>query len=153
MDAIEILTADALAASLTAATFTGNITTITAVRGYTPDFQGEQLEAVQVTVVPGNVDVTPVTHGADLFEYEIHVMLAKRISANADIDDLVNLRTQIVDAIRSKALPSANPAMPTGAQWFSIANNVTYDRDTLMNQMVFLADIAVTYRRSQGKLS
>lgn len=153
MDAIEILVADALAASLTAASYTGAYTAITATRAYVPEYEGADMDTLKVSVIPGNVEITQVTHGADLFEFEVHVMLAKRFSSTSELDALVDLRSQIADRIRSNALPAANPAMPAGAQWYGIANNVTFDRDTLMNQSIFLADIAVTYRRSQSKVA
>jgi hypothetical protein len=152
-DSIEILAADSLAASLSAATFTGDYTTVSAVRAYTPEFEGADMDTIKVSVIPGNVDVTQVTRVADLFEFELHVCLAKRFATTAELDGLVHLRTQILDKIRSNALPASSPAMPTGTNWFSIANNVTFDRDTIMNQSVFLADIAVTYRRAQDKVT
>jgi hypothetical protein len=153
VDAIEILAADSLAASLSAATFTGDYTTLSAVRAYTPEFEGADMDTLKVSVIPGNVDVTQVTRTSDLFEFELHVCLAKRFASTAELDGLVNLRTQIADRIRSNALPASDPAMPSGTIWFQIANNVTFDRDTIMNQSVFLADIAVTYRRAQDKVS
>jgi len=153
VEAIEILAADALAASLTAATYTGTYASITATRAYTPEFEGADMDTLKVSVIPGNVEITQITHGADLFEFEVHVTIAKRFTGTAELDALVNLRTQIADRIRSNALPAATPAMPAGTNWFGIANNVTFDRDTLMNQSIFLADIAVTYRRSQAKVT
>jgi hypothetical protein len=153
MEAIEILAADALAASLTAASYTGTYTSIVAARAYTAEFEGADMDALRVSVIPGNVEITQITHGSDLFEFEVHVTIAKRFAGTSELDALVDLRTQIADLIRSNALPPATPAMPTGTNWFGIANNVTFDRDTLMNQSIFLADIAVTYRRSQAKVT
>jgi hypothetical protein len=153
VDAIEILAADALAASISAAAFDGPYTTVTATRLYAPEFEGADMDSLKVSVIPGGIEITPATRFSDLFEFELHVTIAKRYSSTSDLDALVNLRTQIADRIRSNALPPATPAMPTGTQWFGIANNVTFDRDTLMNQSIFLADIAVTYRRSQDKVT
>jgi hypothetical protein len=153
MEAIEILVADALAASLTAASYAGAYTSISAARAYTPEFEGADMDTLKVCVIPGSVEITQVTRDSDLFEFEVHVTIAKRYANTADLDALVDLRTQIADRIRSNSLPSASPAMPTGTNWFGIANNVTFDRDTLMNQSIFLADIAVTYRRSQAKVT
>lgn len=153
MDAIEILIADSLADSLSKAAYSGSIGSITATRRFVPDFDAADMDTLHVSVVPGSVDVTAITHGSDLFEIETHVVLGQRISGNDDVDDLIDLRSQIVDKIRSKALPESSPAMPDGVVWFSISNEVTFEKDALTNMRVYLCDIAVVHRRSQGKVT
>jgi hypothetical protein len=152
MNAIEILICDSLADSLSKFTFPGDIKTITAVRRIVPDEVTENLDTLQVSVVPGEVDVSNHTHGADLFEPTVHVVIAKRFDTDAELDSLYDLRSDIVDAIRSKALPASTPAMPPGTHWMSIQNVVTFGRDQVANMRTFLADIAVVYRRSQEKV-
>lgn len=153
MDAIEILIADSLANSLSRYLFPGGISRVEAVRRLVPDDVMEDLSTLQVSVVPGEVEVSNHTHGADLFEVTIHVVVAKKFLDDQELDDLVNLRTNIVDAIRSKSLPPSTPPMPEQTHWFGITNNVTYGRDQVANMRTFLADIAVTYRRSQAKVA
>jgi hypothetical protein len=152
MEAIEILIADSLAGSLSLARFDGAIASVDAVRSYVPDYTAEELGDLKVSVVPGETQVTPHTHGADLFEVEIHVVIGKRMASDAEIDDLVELRTAIVDAIRSKKLPAAETTMPPGVAWMNVTNLVTYDRDQVTGARVFLADIAVTYRYASAKV-
>ena len=152
MDAIEILICDSLADSLSKFTFPGSITTIAAVRRIVPDEVTENLDELQVSVVPGEVDVSNHTHGADLFEPTVHVIVAKRFEDDEELDALYDLRSNILDAIRSKALPASVPPMPTGTHWYSIQNVVTFGRDQVANMRTFLADIAVVYRRSQEKV-
>lgn len=152
MNAIEILICDSLADSLSKFTFPGDIKTIAAVRRIVPDEVTENLDTLQVSVVPGEVDVSNHTHGADLFEPTVHVVIAKRFDTDAELDSLYDLRSDIVDAIRSKALPASTPAMPAGTHWMSIQNVVTFGRDQVANMRTFLADIAVVYRRSQEKV-
>jgi len=152
MNAIEILICDSLADSLCKFTFPGDIKTITAVRRIVPDEVTENLDTLQVSVVPGEVDVSNHTHGADLFEPTVHVVIAGRFDTDAELDSLYDLRSDIVDAIRSKALPASTPAMPPGTHWMSIQNVVTFGRDQVANMRTFLADIAVVYRRSQEKV-
>lgn len=152
MEAIEILIADSLAKSLTAHTFPGVISRIQAVRKLVPDFQGENVTALRVSVVPGPCEVSNHTHGADLFEMETLVVVAKRIDDDSEIDDLIDLRSNIVDAIRSKSLPPSTPAMPDGTVWQGITNQVTFDRDQITGHRVFVADVTVTYRRAQAKV-
>jgi hypothetical protein len=152
MEAIEILIADSLAGSLSLARFDGAIASVDAVRSYVPDYTAEELGDLKVSVVPGETQVTPHTHGADLFEVEVHIVIGKRMSSDAEIDDLVELRTAIVDAIRSKKLPAAETTMPPGVAWMNVTNLVTYDRDQVTGARVFLADIAVTYRYANAKV-
>ena len=152
MEAIEILIADSLAGSLSLARFDGAITSVDAVRSYVPDYTAEELGDLKVSVVPGETQVTPHTHGADLFEIDIHVVIGKRMASDAEIDDLVELRTNIVDAIRSRKLPADETTMPPGVVWMNVTNLVTYDRDQVTGARVFLADIAVTYRYASAKV-
>lgn len=152
MNAIEILIADSLAQSLSAHQFPGTIGRITAVRRVAPDLQGDDVSTLRVSVVPGACEVTNHTHGADLFEAEIHVVIAKRMDDDAEIDDLIDLRTNVLDAIRSKSLPASTPPMPSGTVWQSITNSVTFDRDQIMGQRVFVADVTIIYRRAQAKI-
>ena len=152
MEAIEILIADSLAGSLSLARFDGAITSVDAVRSYVPDYTAEELGDLKVSVVPGETQVTPHTHGADLFEIDIHVVIGKRMASDAEIDDLVELRTNIVDAIRSRKLPADETTMPPGVAWMNVTNLVTYDRDQVTGARVFLADIAVTYRYASAKV-
>jgi hypothetical protein len=153
MNAIEILIADSLADSISRHTFDGAISKVTAVRRFVPDFQGEDVSTLKVSVVPGECEISNHTHGADLFESSIHVVIAKRIEDDTDIDDLVDLRTGISDAIRSKTLPASVPAMPSGVVWVSIANTVTFQPDQLTNHRVFMGEITVAYRRAQAKVT
>jgi len=153
MESIDILIAGSLADSLSRATFTGAITGVAASRVYVPDYTTEELSSLKVSVVPGPIEVSNHTHGADLFEYDIHVVMGKKLSSDAEIDQLMELRTQIVDKIRSRALPASTPAMPTGVAYMNCTNATTFDRDQVTGQRVFLADVQVTYRRANAKVS
>ena len=152
MEAIEILIADSLADSLSLARFDGAITSVDAVRSYVPDYTAEELSDLKVSVVPGETQVSPHTHGADLFEIEVHIVIGKRMASDAEIDGLVELRTNIVDAIRSRKLPASETTMPPGVAWMNVTNVVTYDRDQVTGFRIFLADIAVTYRYANAKV-
>lgn len=152
MEAIEILIARSLAASLSAAKFYGAIDSVDAVFSFVPDYSTEELSDLRVSVVPGTIEVSNHTHGADLYEYEIHVVIGKKFTSNAELEDLVELRSEIVDAIRSRTLPPSSPPLPAGVAWMGVTNAVTYDRDQVTGQRVCLADIAVTYRRANAKV-
>ena len=152
MNSIELLVADSLAQSLSDHSFPGAISRVEAVRRFVPDIQGEDVSTLKVSVVPGEVDVTNHTHGADLFESSIHVVIAKRFENDGEIDDLVELRSNVVDAIRSRTLPASTPPMPAGVAWMSIANTVTFAPDQFTNHRVFVGEITITYRRAQAKV-
>lgn len=150
-DSIEILVADALAAGLSAAEFDGEFSEIAARRVYVPDYQAADVGELHVSVVPGSCEITPMTHGGDMYEMEIHVVLAKRFTSDDELDFLVELRTQIANLIRSGQVPAAVPAMPADTKWITINNETTFDRDALTGHRIFLSDMVVTYRRLQAK--
>lgn len=150
-DAIEILVADALAAGLSAAEYTGDYESVDARRVYVPDYQAADIADLHVSVVPGSCEISGATHGADMYEFEIHVLVAKRLALDSEIDGLVELRTQLANLIRSNKVPAADPPMPAGTKWVSVNNETTFDRDALTGNRIFLADMVVTYRRLQAK--
>ena len=148
MAAIEVDTATALAYRLSSYAFTPSVA---AVMEYVPDHEATDLSTLKVSVVPGTMEVTQVARGSDLHEFQIHVVMAKRLANDAEIATLAGLRTDIADKIRSNVLPVTGPAMPTGVQYISLSVESTYDRDALTNQRTFLSDIAVTYRANLAK--
>ena len=148
MAAIEVDTATALAYRLSSYAFSP---TVSAVMEYVPDHEATDLSTLKVSVVPGTMEVTQVARGSDLHEFQIHVVMAKRLANDAEIATLAGLRTDIADKIRSNVLPVTGPAMPTGVQYISLSVESTYDRDALTNQRTFLSDIAVTYRANLAK--
>lgn len=153
MEAIELLIADSLADSLSKHTFPGAISTIDAVRRIVPDDAMEEITSLRVSVVPGELDVQNHTRAADLFLPTVHVVIANRFDTNDDLDDLFDLRTNIVDAIRSNALPASDPPMPPGTVYFEISNQITFGRNEIANQRTYLADISIVYRRAQEKVT
>lgn len=137
--------ADALAAGLSAYTFSAPYQHIAAVRRYVPDYEGSQLRELQVSVVPGPIEAEKVSRGQDLFTHEIAVVVAKHVDGtNGDIDQLTFLGEEIVDAIRSGVLDM--PTMPVNALYFASTMQVHFDRDSLTDRRVFMGHIAVTYR-------
>jgi hypothetical protein len=137
--------ADALADGLSAATFSGPYYSITATRGYVPDYNGPALKALKVSVVPGPVEVEKSARGQDLFMHSIMVCIGKNTDgSNEQIDCLMTLCEEIVDAIRSGTLETNG--MPENAQYFASNFQTTFDRDALNDRSIFLAQIEVTYR-------
>jgi hypothetical protein len=148
---IDVEVADALAAGISAKAWAGPYGTVTARRLFVPDYTMEDLTTLKVSVVPGTIEIMNAVRGADMFDLDIHVVIAKHLDEDAEADDLVDLRTQIVDAIRSGTVPT--PGMPDGVKWLSIAYGQTFDRDSLTEKRTFTADIAVTYKVALSKVT
>lgn len=137
--------ADALADGLSGHTFSAPYDEITATRLYVPDYDGPAVKTLKVSVVPGPVEVERSARGQDLFLHSIMVCIGKSTDGtNEQIDDLMTLCEEIVDAIRSETLDT--DGMPEDAQYFSSNFQTTFDRDALNDRRIFLAQIEVTYR-------
>lgn len=145
MSATAIEICDALAAGITAKAFSSPYASVTAVRRYVPDYEGTDLKNLKISVVPGGVETERSARGQDLFTHEILVVLAKLVDgSNTQIDALTKLAEEILDAIRSDLLTM--PTMPANARYFGAMMQTSFDRDSLTDRRVFLAQISVTYR-------
>ena len=137
--------ADALAAGISAHTFSPPFQHVNAARLYVPDYEGVDLRTLKVSVVPGTIDTEKVSRGQDLFTHELAVVIAKHVDGtNAEIDQLCLLGEEIIDAIRSDTLDT--PTMPASALYFASNMQVHFDRDALADRRVFMGHIFVTYR-------
>jgi hypothetical protein len=148
---IDVEVADALAAGISAKVWSGLYATVTARRLFVPDYTMEDLSSLKVSVVPGSIEIMNAVRGADMFDLDIHVILAKHLDKDSEADDLVDLRTQIVDAIRSGTV--ATPGMPDGVKWMSIAYGQTFDMDALTKERTFTSNIAVAYKVALSKVT
>jgi len=151
-NSIGIEISDALAAGISSYEFSAPYASVNADRRYVPDDDGTAVRSLQVSVVPGPVETERSSRGQDLFTHEIMVVIAKSVDgSNAEVDALTNLAEEIVDAIRSDLL--VMPTMPANAKYFGAAMQTTFDRDSLMDRRVFLAQINVTYRVPRDHLT
>lgn len=142
--AVEILVAKSLAHSLSAVEW-ATYGYVECRFQYVPDFEGLDLSTIRVSVVPGPLELQVDTRGADLHAPEVHVVIAKHFSLPSEIEQLVQLRTDIQDAIRSNTLPSTASPMPGGVSWFAMEATQSFDRDAMSSKRLFLADLGVTY--------
>lgn len=150
MPSIAVQIADAMAAGLSAATFSEPYESIEATRRYVPDYDATELRQLQVSVVPGPVETERGARGMDLFTHEIMVVVGKQVDGtNTGIDELTLLCEEIIDAIRSETL--AYEDMPEDAQYFASGMSVQFDRDSLTDRRIFLAQIDVTFRVPRAK--
>lgn len=142
---IAVQIADALAAGLSEYTFSSPYASIEATRRYVPDYEARELSTIKVSVVPGPVETERGSRGMDLFTQQVMVVIGKTVDgSNGDIDALTNLGQEIMDAIRSDLL--VIEGMPESAKYFACSMEVQFDRDSLTEKRVFLAQIDVTYR-------
>jgi hypothetical protein len=145
MGSIAVEIADALAAGLSAYTFSEPYESITAVRSYVPDYEATELKTLKVSVVPGPVETERASRGQELFTQQVSVVIGKLVDGtNEDIDALTLLGQEIIDAIRSEVLVTTG--MPEEAHYFAASMEVQFDRDSLTKRRIFLAQIDVTYR-------
>lgn len=151
MPSIAVQIADAMAAGLSTATFSAPYASIDATRRYVPDYDATELKDLQVSVVPGPAETEKGARGMDLFTHEIMVVVGKQVDgSNATIDALTLLCEEIIDAIRSETLDYED--MPEDAQYFASGMSVQFDRDSLTDRRIFLAQIDVSFRVPRPKL-
>jgi hypothetical protein len=139
---VAVQIADSLAAALTAKSFS---MPVVALRRYVPDYDRQDLQELRVSVVPGPVETEPVSREQDLFTHSVMVIVAKATDgSNEQVDPLMMLCEDIIDAIRSGTLSTA--MMPDNAKYFSSSFQTVFDRDNLSDHRIFMAQIEVSYR-------
>ena len=142
-DSMAVQIADALATGLSSYTFSYG--PLDAVRRYVPDYEARELVSLKVSVVPGPAETERGARGSDMFTHSAMVVIGRQTDgSNAEIDDLTNLCEEIMDAIRSEILVTTG--MPSNARYSAIAMQTSFDRDSLTDRRIFLAQIDVTYR-------
>jgi hypothetical protein len=151
MASIAVQLADALAAGLNSHAFYAPYASLGAVRRYVPDADGASLDTLTVSVVPGPYEIDHTqARGFDLFSHSTYVVLAKHVQPD-ELDGLMQLQQQVADVVRSKIL--VMPSMPSGAVWWSVAVQTSFDRDALTDRRLFLSQIEVVYRVPRDTLT
>jgi hypothetical protein len=105
-DRPEYVIADAIAAAINAATFTGPITSLPAVVDEAPDHENldnPSNTTPKVSIVPGpNLELECAqTRGGDFHQIDVMVILTKRLALDTERRALVDLRWQIQDRLRA----------------------------------------------------
>jgi hypothetical protein len=143
-----------LASALSEYTFPGAITSIDAAWRRVPDYTADDLGVVKVSVTPGPYEINQQDQpprGADFFNPVLGIVIAKSVSNDTEIDDLDELVQGIVDAIRSYKVTLASFA--GSSDWRDITVPVPFDRESLNERSVFLAEINVTWMIGVDKLA
>lgn len=147
MPAIEVQIADSIVAGLNACTFSAPYSQIVAVRRDVPDYDGPSLSQLQVSVVCPREDMEPARHG-DMFTYTTTIVLARHVTTQQDIDDLRQLRQDVVDMIRSRVCVFQD--MPQNIVLVRAWSETQFDRDSLTDRRVMLSSVGVEHKLLRG---
>lgn len=138
---------ESLAARLSAAEYTTAYPSIVAQKAYLPYYDGDQMTALRVSVLPREVEVTLKNRGAEQHVYTLSVVIAKRTDGSTgQVDALLSLVERVCDLIRSDAMPqvAAHP-WPAGAQWWSLSLDPVWSQEHLEERRIFFTAINVQY--------
>ncbi len=111
-------------------------------RLYVPRFKLEDMEELQVSVVPKKYSNNILSRPRDQRDYEIDVAVQKKLEEedNPEIDPLSDLVEEIVDHFRALTLDSVP------AQWIGTQNDPIYAPEHLDQLRQFTSIITITYR-------
>jgi hypothetical protein len=147
--AVEVQIADAIVAGINSYTFTSPYAQVTAVRRDVPDYEGQELKTLQVSVVCPSEEMEQA-RGGDVFAYTTTIVIAKHVTSQTDIDNLRRLRQEMVDGIRSNLMQING--LPEGTYFVRSYTQTAFDRDALSDRRVMLASIAVEHRLFRSRL-
>lgn len=124
--------------------------TFTASRAYAPVFgvqdeDEDDLEELQVIVVPRELTAVPLARKSSMFDYVIDIGICKRSAdTNALIDPLVLFAQEVMDLFRGKELEGYEQA-----KCVAVANNPIYDFAALTQNKAFMSLVTLTFSKSR----
>jgi hypothetical protein len=139
--------ADALAESLGAITWSPASTTVERKNWASIDVEG--MDDPVVYVVPGSADVSRIGRRASQTDYEINVFVGRRVTTDADVDEMLDLADDILRHIRAHEFDDLEewPEGVTSPQTVAIELN---PGDALNERNVWRAVIVATYRVAES---
>lgn len=148
----EYVIADAIAAAISAATFTGDVTSVPATVSESPDhdnLDNPANYAAAVHVIPGpELELTLAeTRGGDLHLIDVVLVLTKRLTSVAERRSMVDLRWQIQDRLRAErsAAGSLLANVPLYWELRTVSVAQTFDREGLRGPNVFQAGLRLQF--------
>lgn len=151
-DRPEYVIADAIAAAINAATFTGPITSLVATVDEAPDNENLDNPAnttPRVYVVPGpEIDLQMAeSRGGDLHAIDVLVILSKRLGADTERRALVDLRWQLQDRLRidRDVAGCLIVGVPTWWELREVNVETTFAREGLRGPKVFSAGMRLQF--------
>ena len=132
--------AEAVVAEINAGTYSQPIT---AQRAYLPVFDLEDMQDLQVTVVPKSLTTLPGGRAHNQHDYAIDVAVQQKLQTtdDAEIDDLMTLVDEIADQLRFKRLTSFPNAV-----WLKTENEPVYAQEHLQEMRQFTSILTFTFR-------
>ncbi len=130
--------ADAVAASLNAATFSEEFT---AERLHQPSFDLPELQTLRVSVVPKSVEIRNGTRQHSFFDCAVDVGIQQKVDNDARVDALLVLAEEIIDHLRLKRLTD----YPQAA-WMAIGHDPVVSSEHLDQHRQLTSVLTVTYR-------
>jgi len=115
---------------------------LNATRAYQPSFGLEELNELRVTVVPKSAAIERAARDSDFIDCAVSIGLQRRVASDAEIDYLVNLADDIVEALSAQVRLAT---MPT-AVLIAIALEPAYSPEHLDEHRTFTSVITATYR-------
>lgn len=131
--------ADAVVAELNSGGYTE---TFAAARSYRPVYSVDQLEALVVSVVPGELAIAPLTRAHNSYDVTVWVVVERQVSPedNAAVDALVSLCEQLAGRLGRKA------EIVPGATLLAVEYEAPCDLERLDGERVFMAIVTASYR-------
>lgn len=132
--------ADAVAAELNAGTFAEPFT---ARRLLLPVFELQDMQTLQVSVVPRSIASQGATRGAAFFDYAVDIGVQRKLNTDdpAEVEALLELVEAISDHLRGRSLQAA-----LAASWMKTENVPVYSAEHLDQLRQFTSVLTVTYR-------
>ncbi len=132
--------ADALATSLTEASFSLGFT---ANRAYRATFDLRELVDLKVSVVPKGVEITPMDRVQNRRDILIDVGVQKKLTGvtQADMDPLMDLVEEIEAHVQSTRLFNGSTAV-----WIATENTPIYSQEHLSDSRLFTSVLTFTFR-------
>ena len=132
--------ADAVAAEINAGTYSQELT---AQRLLLPRFDLEDMQSLQVTVVPKSLTTLPGGRAHNQHDFVIDVAVQQKLQTinDTEIDDLLTLVDEVADQLRFKRLTSYPNAV-----WLKTENQPVYAQEHLEEMRQFTSILTFTFR-------
>ena len=124
---------------------------VTAIRGYRPVVELEDLVALHVTVVPKGVTLTGASRSLVQHDFDVDVGVQKRLPSDvsqdqAELDALMALVEQLGDYFRLKRLDGLPSFSAVPGAWTKSENSPVFAPDHLEQMRVFTSVLTLTFR-------
>jgi len=115
---------------------------VEAISDIQPDDELPDLSATKVDVVPGNIDIEPITRDAHKFIYRVDVGIRRRVSSLAERRGMSGLVRDVCDVVRSSrvVVVSLQSQLP-----IAVAVNPVFDPELLRETGVYFSVIQAQY--------